>query len=346
MSDSYTSTTTPAEAAAWLRGARSVAITTHYKPDGDAVGSSLALARALALANPEVRVELWYAGPLPDFVSDVVGETPFRHLDTTPPTAEDRPDALVITDTGAWSQLEFVRGFAESRAGSALILDHHLHGDPEIAERRVIDTSAPAAAQIAADVCAALLETPVASLPVEVATPIFLGLATDTGWFRFSNVTPGMFRLVADLIESGVPHTELYRLIEQRDRVSRLRLFGRAMDKLEMHKHGQVALVTLGQEDYKASGAGPGDTGGFADRLLAVDSVTVAAILSEATDHEGKPVTKISFRSKPGKKAVDVNAVAATLGGGGHARAAGARSTEGLAETRIAVLRALGVKDI
>ena len=337
----YASNTSIAQAADWLAAADSVTITTHFKPDGDAVGSSLALARTLTRLDPDRHVELWYAGALPDFLAEIAGKTPARHLDTTPPTEADRPDAIVIVDTGSWSQLEFVREFVTGRSDRSLIIDHHLRGDAAIADRRIVDASAPAAAQIVAHLCCRLLDVPANGLPVDIATPLYLGIATDTGWFRHSNTTPAMFRLVADLLEAGVASTDLYRIIEQRDRVSRLRLFGRALSKLEMHNRNTIALVMLDDQDFKDTGGTSGDTGGFADRMLAVESVQVAVVLTESKDHTGTPVTKISLRSKPGPDEVDVNRVAGTLGGGGHARAAGARLPKSLTETREAVLAAL-----
>lgn len=343
MSDPYTTSTTVPEAAAWLAQARSVVVTTHFKPDGDAVGASLALARALRQRGPDTHIELWYAGILPDFLDEIAGDTPHRHLDTLPPTDQDTPDAVVVVDTGAWSQLESVREFLSSRADRTLVIDHHLSGDPSIAARRIIDDNAAAAAQLVADLCAAMLGLTPATLPEPIATPLYLGLATDTGWFRHSNVTPQVFRLAADLVEAGVPHTELFRLVEQRDHPGRLRLFGLALNSLELHDRGRVALMVLTQHDFKSAGAKPGDTGGFADRLLAIEGVLAAVVLNESHDHAGEPVTKVSMRSKPGPDAIDVNAAAATIGGGGHARAAGARLRGPLSEAKATILGALGV---
>jgi bifunctional oligoribonuclease and PAP phosphatase NrnA len=341
MTDAYASSISRVDAARWLRDTPEITIATHYKADGDAIGSGLALARAVELRGG--RASLWYAGPLPDFAPAVLGDTPFRNLDAQPPGPDEDPGPVVIVDTGAWSQLEYARPVLEGRADRTLIIDHHLHGDPAIADRRVIDAAAPAAAQIIADICRELLGEPPSRFPVGVATPLYLGIATDTGWFRFSNVRPDTMRLVGDLMEAGVDHTELYRLIEQRDRAARLRLLGRALTAMEIHDGGRVALTLLDTEDFKATGAAPGDTGGFADRMLAIESVQVAVVCSASTDHDGKPITKISFRSKPGPDAVDVNDAARNLSGGGHARAAGARLTAPLPEARDAVLGALGI---
>ena len=343
MTNIYAGNTTPGEAAAWLKGARTVAVATHFKADGDAVGSSLALARALRRRDPTVQVEVWYAGVLPDYLPAIIRDTPWRHLDSSPPNAQDTPEAIVVTDTGAWTQLGPLDAFLRGKAGQTLIIDHHLSGDPEMADRRIIDAGAASAAQLVAGVACELLGCPAASLPEPVATPLYLGTATDTGWFRYSNVTPAVFRLAADLIQAGVPHTELFRVVEQRDKPGRVRLYGRALASLELLDKDRVALMNLTEADFKAAGAQPGDTGGFADRLLAIESVLVAVVFNESRDHEGRPVTKLSLRSKPGPNAVDVNVVSGALGGGGHARAAGARHTGSLTEARAALLGALGL---
>ncbi len=342
IASAYTGNTGIAEGAAWLAGKRSVVITTHFKPDGDAVGASVALARALLRREGAGSVELWYSGILPDFLRDVVGRTPQRHLDHRPAGEGDAPDAIVVVDTGAWAQVESLREWLAGRAERTLIIDHHLNGDASMATRRIIDARAAAAAQLVAGVCSELLGVPAARLSEEIATPLYLGLATDTGWFRYSNVSPQVMRLAADLIEAGVAHTELYRIVEQRDKPGRLRLFGRALATLEMLGEGRIALMRLTERDVVECDARQGDTGGFADRLLAIESVMVGVVLSESRDHAGRPIAKISMRSKDGRDAVDVNRAAGEIGGGGHARAAGARMAGSLDEARAAVLRVLG----
>ena len=334
-------------AAQWIAAQRSIVLTTHLKPDGDAIGTSLALARAIRQACPNTTVDLWYAGVLPDFLPELLDGESFTHIDTGPLPSTEDVDAFVIVDTGAWSQLAPVRAALEGHAAQTLIIDHHLSGDAEIADRRIIDPSAAAAAQIVAELCAILLDVKTSELPEPIASPLYMGLATDTGWFRFSNVTPATMRLAADLIQAGVDHTEFYRIIEQRDHPGRLRLLGRALRTLAFYPlkgvPDRVAIMGLTRDDFARAGARPGDTGGFADRPLSIASVAVSIVLNEVTDEEGNPMTKISMRSKPGPEAVDVNQIAMQVGGGGHARAAGARIFGSLATAKARLLEALGV---
>ncbi len=194
--------------------------------------------------------------------------------------------------------------------------------------------------------CRLLLNVPsVSKLPVEVATPLFLGIATDTGWFRHSNVTPETMRAAAGLIEAGVYHPRLYEIVEQRDRVSRLRLMAKALNSLELHDHDRIAVITLTLQDFHDCHAASTDSAGFSELALTAEKVQVCVLITEAFVHPGDGnITKVSFRAKDGPTSMDVNAVAKKLGGGGHVRAAGAKMSAGVAEAKKMVLKALGLK--
>lgn len=347
--DAYVGNADTAAAARWIEAHDRFVITTHLKPDGDAIGTSLALARAIRLAKPRATIEVWYAGVLPDFLDEVRQQESIVHIDKQG-VPEVHPDtAFVIVDTGAVSQIAPVLAAIEGHPKRTLIIDHHLSGEPHLADLRLIDTTAAAAAQIAAGVCSLLLAKPTTELPLLVASMLYMGIATDTGWFRFSNVTPHTMRLAADLIQSGVDHTVLYGLIEQQDHPGRLRLLGRALTTLELYPlegcDNCLALMGITRDDYQTAGARPGDTGGFADKPLTIASVRVSIFLNQALDEQGNTVTKFSMRSKPGPNAIDVNAIALQLGGGGHARAAGARIQGSLDEAKAKLLAVLGVDD-
>lgn len=342
--DRWVSTVTPVEMAALMRAARSAVILTHAKPDGDAIGSTVAVARCLQRLG--VRVQAWYVGPLPRWTDELAAGVDTRELRPGAPVASvngaalmTEPDAVIIADTGSWPQLAEVRSFIEPRRDRVLLIDHHLHGDAIISDRRLLEPSAASCTQVLAPVCAALLDAAgggtgaagvsPARFPTDVADALYLGLATDTGWFRYSNTGPATLRLAGDLLEAGVDHTRLYRIIEQQDHAARWTLFGRALRSLEIHAGGRIATMMLTLKDFEDTGATPNDTSGFADMLLTVASVQLSAVLVESSGMDG-PLTKISLRSKPGPEAIDVNQLAAKLGGGGHARAAGAKLKEPL----------------
>ena len=358
----YTSNTTLPDLARSLHAARSVVVLTHAKPDGDALGSTIALTRALNHTWPKElppRAQAWYVPPMPPWAQDIVGNTPHRVLGAAlggsegPPNHVD-PDMVVVCDTGSWTQLEHVRDWLTSRSGVVAVVDHHVQGNPEVGSMRMIDTGASAAVQPVGELCRLVLNVAsIDKLPQDVAEPLYVGLASDTGWFRHSNVTAGVMQEAAALLKAGARHTALYRAIEQRQSLSRLRLLTKALSTLEMHENGKVALMTLTLADIEASGAEPGESGGFIDYPGMVDGVEVSCLLTEAwepTPHgtSPKPATKISLRSKAGERFINVNEVAKTLGGGGHIHAAGARPPLSIAETRLALLATLAthVKDM
>lgn len=337
----WSSNASAADIARNLRAFSRVAVLTHAKPDGDALGSSFALARALI--DQKVHAECWFVGPCPRWLTDVSADVPWREFAPGTPLSNlpgTLPDAMVVVDTGSWPQLAEAREFLTPLRDRAFLIDHHLRGDPEVADFRLIDTAAASCTQVLAPVCVALLNcvTP-ARLPENIANALYLGLATDTGWFRFSNVSPSTLRLAADLMEAGVDHTRLYRLIEQQDHAARWQLFGRALRSLAVHNDGRIATMTLSLKDFADTGATPNDTSGFADMVLTIASVELAAVLVESQT-PGGIVTKISLRSKPGDHAVDVNALASRLGGGGHARAAGAKVNASPAQALATLLEA------
>lgn len=332
------------EAAAALKGVKSAVITTHGKPDGDAIESTVALARAMMKCG--VGVEVWYIGPVAGWTAEFTRGVQLREFAPGKPAdvaGLPDPDLSVVADTGSWNQVAELKPWLAGRGARTITVDHHLHGDADLATRRIVDTACASCTQALAPLCAKLLGVAsVGKLPLEIAEPLYLGLATDTGWLRYSNVTPSTLRLAADLIEAGVDHTRLYRVIEQQDKPSRWRLLGRALNSLKLEDGGRVATMVLSLKDFAETGSDATETSGFADMVLAVSNVEVSAVLTETAVGAGEPpLTKISFRSKPGPKAVDVNAVANTIGGGGHARAAGAKTRTDLEAARALVVEKL-----
>lgn len=348
--DQWTSTVDAGQVAQWIAAQRTVLLLTHSKPDGDALGSTIALARAINLARGTSGAasvaECWYGAPMPEWAKTIIGNTKARTIEEGQPVpgAFD-PEGIVITDTGSWSQLDPFTGFIRERLDRTTIIDHHLQGDPQVASRRLIDTGAAAVVQPVAEICCILLGVDDPSkLPVEIATALYVGLGTDTGWFRHSNVDGRVMKLAGQLLDTGVNHTALFAMLYQRDRASRFRLMARALESMQILHDKQAAIMGVTLEDFKEAKAGPGETGGFVDIPQSVASIRVVALLTEQKDGEGV-FTKVSLRSKPdeweGKPPVDVNQVCKALGGGGHARAAGAKIRLPLQEATLKLIEAL-----
>lgn len=333
--------------ASHLRGLKRVAVLTHAKPDGDAVGSTLAVARALIRCGIDavpVYLGLWSRRFDP-----VVGKTPVVHekhgVFARPPLSEIQ-DVLVL-DTGSWNQLADAGAWLRPRSPRTTVIDHHAHGDADLGTRRFVRTSSAAVCEIAAELCAELLgvRSPT-ELPTDIAEPLLLGLATDTGWFRHSSTTPAVLRLAAELIDAGARHNWLYQTVEQGDEPSRLRLIARALGTLEFISDSKAAMMHVTQADLASTGGTLDDAGGLTDFPLSVGPVRIVAVLIELEP----TLTKVSFRSKAGGNGhdtgdaaldIDVNALARRFCGGGHRHAAGAKLHAPLKDAILSVRDAL-----
>lgn len=317
-----------------LKIASRAVVFTHTKPDGDAIGASLAITRSLrSLDIDATHISI---GPWSERFDFLNKTAPILHRDPDQqPSAEENDlvaaaDTLVVCDTGSWSQLEAVRMHLEGAADKTVIIDHHGHGDESVATLRWIDTAAAAACEMATTLCARLLDldSP-AKLPNEIASALYLGIATDTGWFRFSNVTSHTFRTAADLVDAGADPDLLYQQTELVDTPQRLLLMQRALASLRLELDGTVAIMSLTLKDFSDTGASRDDYGGIVDIPKTVGSVKVSALALESDDGR----TKLSLRSKSGTGSIDVNLVAQHFGGGGHKHAAGARTQLPLDQT-------------
>lgn len=316
---------TAAEVADRLREAKSVVILTHTKPDGDAVGSSLGLARALQHAGCELALPI-YEGPWGSRFDDLIDLTRVEHLSPSLMESDDvaGADLFVVVDTCSWGQLVESGPYLAERPDRCIVIDHHIRANSEIATMRYVDSKAAAACQMVASVAVNLLGlVSPAQLPTDVAGPLYVGLGTDTGWFRHSNTTAAAHRLAADLIETGIPRERLFASIEQSDTLARLKLCGRALASLKLVNNGRGAIMVLKKSDYAETGAGYDEGGGLTDLVSTTGVIRAVALLHEVSDD----LTKVSFRSKSGGSMpdVDVNSLANKLGGGGHFHAAGAK---------------------
>lgn len=330
-----------AEVASRVQAAKRVLVTTHSKPDGDAIGSVLAILRICRARS--VAAEGWMVGPFEENLLEVVGGDAVVRVDPKKPHfPDDSFDLVVVVDTGAWSQVEVLAPWIRQRHASVINLDHHARGDA-IASSRVVDVRCGS--------CTALLVRLADELKVDLgygadgagrfslAEALYVGLATDTGWFRFANARASEFALAARLLSVGVQKDELYARLEQCHRLERVLLESRALSSLRTISGGCVALMQLSKDDFAATGGLPEELAGVVNLPLMASSLRASVLLVE---QEG--AIKVSFRSKPAlasRACIDVNQVASTFGGGGHVHAAGARIASTLSDAALQIERAL-----
>ncbi|MEM1099090.1 MAG: DHH family phosphoesterase [Planctomycetota bacterium] len=351
MTDTYTANLTlPAAANALLDADGPALVVTHAKPDGDAIGSVLALTTTLRDLGRPCKGLL--VPPVPDALRNLDGADTLDVFDPQNPEASiasavaPEPTQIVIVDTGAYSQLGPLRAVVEPRLHRTLIIDHHLSGDVP-APQRLIDGTAAAACEIIAELIELMIEprTPPGRretdtagykpLPPVTRDALFVGIASDTGWFRFSNTSPGTHELAARLLRMGTDAAALYQRLEQAERPEKLNLLCRAVSNLQLLTDHHAAVMVLRASDFEETGARPEETERLVDIPQIVDEVQVVVLVTERQtvnpDGSTSPQTAMSFRSKPAPtdagtdNAINVAKLAAQFGGGGHARAAGAK---------------------
>lgn len=300
----------------WLDGCRRPLLVTHRAPDGDAIGALAAMTLALSELDLDPRAALFE--PLAARYALLQEAIRWRRWDEERQTLAVECDAVVILDTCAWSQLEPIADYLPE-APRTLVIDHHPAPDP-IATRpgdlRVRDQTAGALCLILAE----WIKAVGVPLSPPLATALFVGLATDCGWFRYANTDARALRTAAELVEAGANPNAIHRAIYQQDPPARLRLIGRLLLSLEMHAGGRLAVMTLRRTDFEAVGADHSMTEELVNEAGRLGGTEAMVLFTEQPDGG----VRVNFRSKG---LLDVSALARRFDGGGHTRASGARPT-------------------
>ena len=301
-----------------LRSGERFLLTAHEGPDGDALGSLLAMHHVLRqLGKDSVMFLHAKEFPLPVEYRFLPLEEVFHE-----PPADVVDRTLVFLDCGNIDRMpvEFLR-----RDGARVVnIDHH-HDNTRFGSVNLVDTEASCTAEIVLDVAKRLG----ADITPEIASALYVGLVTDTGKFMYENTGPAAHRMAAELIEAGVDVDDTYRRLYERVPIEKLRLIARALEKIERYDEGRFAVTYISADDYEATGAGEVLTEGIIDFVRALEGTAVAAVIRDKTDG-GRSARKVSLRSTDGT--VDVSAIARIHGGGGHRRAAGFGSNLSYAE--------------
>ena len=315
-----------------LSRARRVLVTTHVRPDGDALGSTAAL--VLALKQKGIAAEVLLLSHLPRKYSHIYRDNGIPYHDAEqgwPDSLKlDAFDVFVVVDTGTWSQLPGLRERIETWAKPKIVIDHHLTQE-DWADTKLVIKEAAAACEIVAE----LLSSWDVKIDHAIAGALYLGLVSDTGWFQFSNTRPYTLRLAAKLMEAGIDTDRLYQALYQSERFERIALQTRAQQSLRLLMDGRLAVMRITQQDFHDTQAGVPDTENLINIPLQVGTVEVSLLITEPLD--SGPV-RVSLRSKG---QVDVARFAEQFGGGGHARAAGLKLEMPFAEAERRVVEAM-----
>jgi phosphoesterase RecJ-like protein len=302
-------------ALAAIGGARDIALLCHVGPDGDALGSMLGLGAALRARGVTVTASFGAADGEPFAVPAAYSFLPALDLLVKPEDFPAAPAVLVTFDTGSRDRLGSLADRVEA-AATTVVVDHHAT-NTRYGSINLVDTAAAATAVLVAEI----LDRLGLPLTAEVAAPLYTGLVTDTGSFKYVATTPSVHELAARLLATGIRHDLISRAIWDSASLAYVRLLGDVCSRVELDAAaaGGLGLVwtTIEPEDLERHDLGLSDVEGVIDVVRTAQEAEVAAVLKR---EPGSEALRVSLRSKG---SIDVGALCVPLGGGGHRYAAG-----------------------
>ena len=301
-------------------------LTTHINPDGDGIGSEVALALWLTGRGKSARI-LNDALVPPQFLF-LTGEVAIEAWEQE--LAETRfaeADVLVVLDTSNRQRIGRVAQTLERSTLPVAVVDHHVSHARGFGQVNVIEPEASATGEILYE----LLRESGSALTMPIAEALYVALMTDTGSFRYSNTDSHAHRMAAELLTHGLDPQRLNRLVHAHASAGRIRFFGEVLARLELEGDGRLVILEAAAEQFRRHGLVGADTDGLVDMPRSIAGVDLVALFSEA--EPGK--VKVSLRST-GRVAIDQ--IAARHGGGGHLHAAGVLLRGSLADARERIL--------
>lgn len=302
-----------------FREADRIVISTHTRPDGDAIGSQLGLGNFLKSKGKEVR--MINSDPSPYNLEWLPGSKDIEIYQGTLDQVAfiTKADLVVVLDTNVEDRLGSPGKQLRNSPAPKLLIDHHTSPETwfDAMYRR---ESASSTAELLFEIMA---HWDLDAVGYEVAAPLYVAIMTDTGSFRFSNVTPALHHIIAHLIEKGgLDPSLLHAGVYDKKSIEGIRLLSKVLSTIELHFDGLVGTVLVNRRMLADTGASVEETDGFVNHVLAIEGVEVAMIFTET-----ERGTKVSFRSKGD---YHVHKWAQHFGGGGHRNASGAFILGGL----------------
>jgi phosphoesterase RecJ-like protein len=301
-----------------IRGHERFLVVTHENPDGDALGSLLAMKLALDRLGKDSLMYLYGEAPLPsEYSFMLLGE--LRR--TVPDDAGER--VLLALDCANESRIgpdpAVLRG-----APLVVNIDHH-HDNSLFGDVNLVVPEASATGEVLRDLFAELG----IDLDPEIAEALYIALVTDTGRFQYTNTTPRALRLAADLVEAGADVHRVFQGVYESVQFAKLKLLARALERAHLFDGGRLVVSYLTRRDFDEVGAAEAYSEGIIDYLRAVEGADMAALIREPPRSDG-PARKVSLRASTDE--LDVSAIARKSGGGGHRQAAGFSSDDSIDE--------------
>ena len=317
---SATADSAPADICQAIKERTRFLITSHARPDGDSIGSQLAMAHALDLLGKQVR--LVNADPAPEHYLEFPG---VDRIEIASEATVDDVDAVIVMESG-----DFARTGVKGIEGRFTInIDHH-QGNSRYGNINWLDESAAACGELVFE----LIRSLGVPLTLDIATHIYLAILTDTGSFHHSNITPRTFDICRQTVEAGVQPAAMARRVFDSNSFGKLKLIGALLDEMELTDEGRLAVMYLNDDILHATGTTANDTEGLINLPLTAREIQAVVFFKLGADGD----VRISMRSKYD---VDVRSVASRHGGGGHKNAAGFTMSGPLVALRAGIVEEL-----
>src|SRR5438874_3747534 len=292
-------------------------VTTHENPDGDALGSLLAMKLALDQLGKDAAMVLFGDAPLP-------GGYAFMPLAELRRRWPDDVSERVLLAVDCANESRIADPEVLGRVPLSVDIDHH-HDNTRFGQLNLIVADASSTGEVLRDV---LRELGVELTP-EIAEALYIALVTDTGRFQYTNTTPKALRLAAELVEAGADVHRVFQGIYESVEFAKLKLLARALDRAQIYEGGRLVVSYLVRGDFTDLNAPEAYSEGIIDYLRSVEGASMAALIREPPRREG-PARRVSLRSSVDE--LDVSAIARLSGGGGHRQAAGFSSDASIEE--------------
>lgn len=305
-----------------IRKSNKIGVTFHLSPDGDALGSSLALMQSLKklgkdcyIISKEKIPEVYNFLPYADEINMSIGEV----LDET--------DCVIVLDCG---NLERIAGDLKLKSKHYVLInmDHHLSNDL-YGDLNFVDTNAAAVGEIIYQIIRLMGIV----MDKDMATCMYTSLVTDTGGFKYSNTTSVTHTIAGDLINIGIDFSDIHRIIFENKKYERVKLYAKAIDTINLMFDNKLCVMEVTKKMLNEVGVEPSDTSDIVSIGMGIDVVEVCALLKESDGG-----IKVSLRSK---KDLDVRKIAESFGGGGHTKAAGLFLKTSLDEAKNIIIKAV-----
>lgn len=304
-----------------LRKAPKVALFSHISPDGDCLGSMLAL--GIALRKLGKQVFLYNPDEVPHNLAFLPGASGVMRA-----LPEQLPQTLCFLDCADLRRVNLEQNQLPKDA-VVLNIDHHI-SNQKFGTINLVEANASATGEIVME----LIRELEVSLDQEIATNLYTAIVTDTGSFQYSNTKPRTHRLAADLMESGIDLLQIHHNIFDQKPLAQVELLTRGLTNLKLYAEGQLAVITLHRKDFEETGAQESLSEGVINNARSIEGVEVAVLFKELEPRK----IRIGFRSNLW---FNVNELASRFSGGGHQRAAGCTIEASLEEARQAVIQAV-----